>query len=88
MNNLLPPEVTELIINLINSDTTTIIERMAKNVLANPEAMFSMTSFDTYQLAGIVLLAVDDAKTSDRPASANGLYQAVFNKTKELLNNV
>ena len=34
---------------------------------------------------GIILLAVDDAKTSDHPSSANALYVQSFNRAKYFL---
>ena len=81
----LPTELTELIINLINSDTKTIIERMAQNVLADPESCITAMDDPRYRASGIILLAVDDAKTTEQPSSANEFYRLVFYKTKELV---
>ncbi len=37
------------------------------------------------QIIGIALLAVDDAKNTAHPSSANSIYRAIFNRAKQLM---
>ncbi len=75
--------LTDIITKLIKADTNALITLTAEAILARPD--YIMASDLRSQAFGIILLAVDDAKTSDRPASAATLYREVFALTKELM---
>lgn len=74
--------LTDIVTKLINTDTASLIERTAQAILEKPEAM---TLNQVNRVFGIILLAVDDAKTRDHPASAATLYKEVFAMAKEIL---
>lgn len=83
----LPPEFDKIIQLLINTDTDSVIDNLAQNILAVSHFTENIPVGDAkFQLMGITLLAVDDAKTTDRPSSANRIYKAVFDRAKELIN--
>lgn len=73
--------INDIVAELIKEDTQLLIERLAVNIRGN--TTFELTQ--NQEALGIILLAVDDAKTSDRPASASTLYREVFELTKEML---
>jgi len=74
-------EFDKVINSLLASDTNEIIKDLADRVVAQ-----GVPDSRDCQIFGIALLAVDDAKTTDRPCSANPIYKAVFDRAKELIN--
>ncbi len=75
----LQPNIDSIIEFLLNAETEKIINDLAQKII---EQGIPQTS--TYQLMGIALLAVDDAKTQEHPSSANPIYKAVFDRAKKL----
>lgn len=73
-------KIDEVLLPLIGADTRKIIADLADFIIVNP---VSIESFP--QALGIIVLAVDDAKTRSQPASQNPLYLDVFHRTKALL---
>jgi len=73
--------LTDIVTELIKADTKSLIERTAQEILGNPDPTLDQVK----QAFGIILLAVDDAKTIDLPASASTLYREVFELTKEMM---
>jgi hypothetical protein len=76
-------KIGDIIDYLLVSDTSKLIVDLADSVIANPSLVETFP-----QTLGIIVLAVDDAKTSDRPSSQNALYLDTFRMTKERLNDI
>lgn len=66
---------------LLNSKTESVINSLAQNIIAE-----GIPENSNFQIMGIALLAVDDAKTMQNPSSSNPFYLSVFNRAKELIN--
>lgn len=86
-------EFDELIQALLKINTSNAIDDLARNIYAVScitENMLKNNIFEQmkdpkFQVLGIALLAVDDAKTQEHPSSANPIYRAVFDRAKELM---
>jgi hypothetical protein len=74
-------EFDKMINSLLDSDTNGILEDLAERVVSQ-----GVPDSQECQIFGIALLAVDDAKITDLPSSANPIYKAVFDRAKELIN--
>lgn len=92
----LPLEFDKLIEILLNIDTSKAIDDLAKSIFAAScfaenipieDKTFHQMGDTKFQIIGITLLAVDDAKNTDQPSSANPIYKAVFGRAKELINH-
>ena len=66
------------------ADTCLSISSFAENIPIE-EKSFQQMGNTKPQIIGIALLAVDDAKTTDRPYSANFIYRAIFDRAKQLI---
>jgi len=66
------------------ADTCLSISCFAENIPIE-EKSFQQMGNTKPQIIGIALLAVDDAKTTDRPYSANFIYRAIFDRAKQLI---
>lgn len=65
---------------LLNSETESVINSLAQNIIAE-----GIPENSNFQIMGIALLAVDDAKTTNKPNSSNPFYLEVFNRAKQLI---
>ena len=72
--------INEVINYLLVSDTSKLIVDVADSIIKNPSLIESFP-----QALGIIVLAVDDAKTSGVPASQNPLYLDTFHRAKATL---
>ena len=66
------------------ADTCFAISCFAENIPIE-EKSFKQMGDTKPQIIGIALLAVDDAKITDRPYSANSIYRAIFDRAKQLI---
>ncbi len=73
-------QLNDVIDYLLVSDTSKLVVDLAGSVIANPSLVETFP-----QAFGIIVLAVDDAKTSDIPTSRNSLYLDAFNRAKAIL---
>lgn len=72
----------DIIDYLLVSDTSKLIVDVADSIIRDPSVVLA----ETFPVAiGIIVLAVDDAKTSNTPASQNPLYLDTFYRAKESL---
>ncbi len=65
--------ITDIVDYLLKADTSELIVDLADSIIENPNRIESFP-----HAIGIIVLAVDDAKTSANPASQNALYISTF----------
>jgi hypothetical protein len=73
-------QIDNIIQYFIELDTEQLIKDIAIEILANEDLIITFP-----KCIGIMILAIEDAKTEKEPSSNNELYVEIYNNAKRLL---